>query len=47
MNAVLVAKLATFEVKLPFESLDDLLEMKSYSLCVRSNSFVYNHFTVN
>lgn len=46
MNAVLVAKLAIFDVQLPFDSLEDLRTTRSYSVCVRTTSFVYNNFTV-
>lgn len=46
MNAVLVARLANFEVQLPFSDLDDIRMKKTHSLCLRSNSFVYNNFTV-
>lgn len=47
MNALLVAKLAIFEIKLPFTSLDEVLDKRSHSLCLRTNSFVYNNFTVS
>lgn len=46
MNALLVAKLAIFETKLPFGSLADVQRMRTHSMCLRSNSFVYNNFTV-
>lgn len=46
MNAVLVARLATFEVQLPFSNLEDILKKRTHSLCLRTNSFVFNNFTV-
>lgn len=46
MNALLVAKLAIFETKLPFASLEDVQQLKTHSMCLRTNSFVYNNFTV-
>lgn len=46
MNAVLVSKLAIFEVALPFKSLEDVKTKRTHSLCLRTNSFVYNNFTV-
>lgn len=46
MNAGLVAKLAILDVQLPFQALYDVSQQKSFSLCLRTNSFVYNNFTV-
>ncbi|XP_019865674.1 uncharacterized protein LOC109594867 isoform X2 [Aethina tumida] len=45
MNAVLVAQLAIFDIPFPFESLDDIPVKRTHSLCLRTNSFVYNNFT--
>nr|XP_015840733.1 PREDICTED: uncharacterized protein LOC103315225 [Tribolium castaneum] len=45
MNAVLVAQLAVFDIPFPFKSLDDIANKRTHSLCLRSNSFVYNNFT--
>lgn len=47
MNAVLVAQLAVFDIPFPFKSLDDIANKHTHSLCLRSNSFVYNNFTVS
>ncbi|GJQ82948.1 hypothetical protein Trydic_g5948 [Trypoxylus dichotomus] len=44
MNAVLVARLASFEVQLPFKDLNDIMHKKTHSLCLRTNSFVFNNF---
>lgn len=46
MNALLVSKLANFEINMPFATLEDIAMRKSHSLCVRTNSFVYSNFTV-
>lgn len=46
MNAVLVAQLAVFDISFPFKSVDDIADRSTHSLCLRSNSFVYNNFTV-
>ncbi|XP_023310145.1 uncharacterized protein LOC111691474 [Anoplophora glabripennis] len=45
MNAALVAKIAAFEAYYPFESLPDIVNRKTLSLCLRTSSFVYNNFT--
>ncbi|KAJ8968651.1 hypothetical protein NQ314_002192, partial [Rhamnusium bicolor] len=45
MNAVLVAQLAVFDTPYPFQSLRDIAKKRTHSLCLRSNSFVYNNFT--
>lgn len=44
MNAGLVAKLAILDTPLPFTTLEDVSSQKVYSLCLRTNSFVYNSF---
>lgn len=46
MNALLVSKLANFEINMPFATLEDIATKRSHSLCVRTNSFVYSNFTV-
>ncbi|XP_017787236.1 PREDICTED: uncharacterized protein LOC108569960 [Nicrophorus vespilloides] len=44
MNAVLVAQLASYEFALPFKSLEEVSIKRTHSICVRTNSFVYNDF---
>lgn len=47
MNAVLFSQMAIFETVFPFSTLEDIAEKKTHSLCVRTDSFVYNYFTVS
>ncbi|XP_031337347.1 uncharacterized protein LOC116166514 [Photinus pyralis] len=44
INAVLISRLATSRSNIPIRSIDDVLTV-GFPMCLRTNSFVYNHFT--
>lgn len=46
ISAVLVAELAVSDYPLPFQSIDDVVD-KGYSMCVRTESFLYAQLEVS
>nr|CAI5831552.1 unnamed protein product [Callosobruchus analis] len=46
MNAVLFSKLSRQEVILPFATIDDIIERRSHSICVRNDSFALDSIKI-